>query len=149
MNPKAKTPEILIIEDEVDTRFYLMTLVRSLGFDPILAKDGVQGLDLLARSRPCLIILDIMMPNKGGSRVYEELLASPDFRHIPVLFFSGVDRQAFFHYLKMLNAGSETSLPEPRYYVAKNADPDYLKSIITQAIQENQNPPVREKGDTI
>ena len=127
---KKGKPKVLIIDDEIQMRFYLKTLVESLGLDPLLAKDGVQGLEILKEIKPAAIILDIMMPEKGGSLVYQELMINPGLKMIPIVFFSGVDRKAFFHYIKMLNVNLEHDIPEPKYYVAKNADPEYLKEVI-------------------
>jgi CheY-like chemotaxis protein len=134
MTREKDRPKILIIDDEMQMRFYLMTLVKSLGFDPILAKDGVQGLDILEDIRPAAVILDIMMPKKGGALVYRELVTHPEYQTIPVIFFSGVDRPAFFHYIKMLNLNREHDIPEPAIYVAKDADPEYLKEVIKNCV---------------
>ncbi|NOX32853.1 MAG: response regulator transcription factor [Deltaproteobacteria bacterium] len=134
---KKENPKVLIIEDEMQMRFYLMTLVKSLGFDPILAKDGVQGLDTLKHIRPDTIILDIMMPEKGGAKVYQELARNPLFKSIPVVFFSGVDRKAFSHYIKMLNLNLEHDIPDPGIYIAKNADPEYLKEAIKTCVSKD------------
>ncbi|MBC8440799.1 MAG: response regulator [Deltaproteobacteria bacterium] len=125
------------MEDEIQMRFYLMSLVKSLGFDPVLAKDGVQGLDTLTRIKPSAIILDIMMPKKGGAIVYQELVTHPEFKTIPIIFFSGVDRKAFFHHIKMLNINLEHDIPEPAIFVAKDADSEYLKEIIKKCVLGN------------
>ena len=129
--------KILIMDDEIQMRFYLMSLVKSLGFDPVLAKDGVQGLDTLTRIKPAAIILDIMMPKKGGTIVYQELVTHPEFKTIPIIFFSGVDRKAFFHHIKMLNINLEHNIPEPAIFVAKDADSEYLKAIIKKCVLGN------------
>lgn len=134
---KKEIPKILIIDDEIHMRFYLMTLVKTLGYKPILTNDGVQGLDKLKNIKPAAIILDIMMPKKGGAIVYQELVTHPEFNKIPIVFFSGVDRKAFMHYIKMLNINLENHLPEPGIYVAKDADPEYLKEVIKKAVEGN------------
>ncbi|MCG8616328.1 MAG: response regulator [Desulfobacterales bacterium] len=133
---------VLIIEDEMEMRFYLMTVVKSLGFEPVMTQDGSQGLAALKKMSPDLIVLDIMMPEKGGALVYKELTASDRYRQIPLMIFSGVDRAAFEHYIKMLNAeppdvnGLDIRYPVPKYYVEKSADPDYLKEMITRCIND-------------
>ncbi|MCP3926298.1 MAG: response regulator [Desulfobacterales bacterium] len=136
----TKTEEILIIEDEVQMRFYLMTLVKSMGLNPVLTKDGNEGLLKLSEIKPKGIILDVMMPDKGGALVYKELVTNPDLKNIPVVFFSGVDKSAFFHYIKMLNLKhlkKNETIPEPEYFVAKDADPEYLKEVVKRSINQN------------
>ncbi len=136
----TKTEDILIIEDEVQMRFYLMTLVKSMGLNPILTKDGNEGLLKLSEIKPKGIILDVMMPDKGGALVYKELVTNSDLNDIPVVFFSGVDKDAFFHYIKMLNVKhlkKSKTIPEPEYFVAKDADPEYLKEVVNRSINRN------------
>jgi CheY-like chemotaxis protein len=136
MSQNSARPKILIVDDEIQMRFYLKTLVTSMGYEPVLAKNGVQGLDLLKQIKPAAIVLDIMMPEKGGSRVYQALVSHPEFSTIPVIFFSGVDRNAFVHHIKMLNTQLKIKLPEPENFVAKDADPEYLKKIIQTSIRK-------------
>ena len=131
---KNKKTKILIFEDEMQIRFYLKTLIESLGFEAVTAKDGVQGLEILKEITPSAIILDVMMPNMGGTQVYKELVSRPGLQDIPVIFFSGVDRSAFYHYIRMLNASLPYPVPEPSIYVAKDADPQYLKSVVKNCV---------------
>ncbi|MCF8091947.1 MAG: response regulator [Desulfotignum sp.] len=125
---------VLIMEDEMDMRFYLMTMVKSLGHEPVLAQNGIQGLDMLAKERVDLIILDVMMPEKGGGLVYKELKTHAVYKNIPLIVFSGVNQDAFSHYVKMLNTDPDLNIPEPKYYVEKSADPDYLREVINMCI---------------
>jgi CheY-like chemotaxis protein len=136
---KEIKPRVLIIDDEIQMRFYVMTIVKSLGFDPVMAKDGMQGLDILTDIKPAAIVLDIMMPNKGGSLVYQELVNNPELNHIPIVFFSGVDREAFLHYIKMLNINLENKIPNPEYFVAKDAEPEYLMEVIKKCVLKNDS----------
>lgn len=134
MVEKDDKPVVLIVDDEMQIRFYLMSLVKSLDFEPILAKDGAQGLDVLEDIEPRAIILDIMMPEKGGVLFYQDIMKKPEYSDIPIIFFSGVDRKAFFHHIHMLNASLKQKLKKPEYYVAKDADPEYLKSIVRNCV---------------
>jgi CheY-like chemotaxis protein len=131
---KKKAGTVLIIEDEMDMRFYLMAMVTSLGLESILTRNGVQGLDVLCTQKVDLIILDVMMPEKGGALVYQELKTNFLYRDIPLILFSGVDFHSFVHYIKMLNLGRKFKIPSPKYYVEKSADPDSLKEVIKRCI---------------
>ena len=134
--------EILIIEDEMEMRFYLMTMVKSIGCVPVVTRNGAEGLAALEKAIPAMIVLDIMMPEKGGALVYQELKARPGWLKIPLLIFSGVDRKAFEHYVRMLNAASDNSTPPPEYYVEKSADPDYLRGMMLKCMENgpDENP---------
>lgn len=131
---KLKT--ILIMEDEMDMRFYLMTLVKSLGHIPLITRDGVQGLEKLFASKPDMIIIDIMMPKKGGALVYQQIKQDVNLKDIPLMVFSGVDKKAFFHYVKMLNLKLDCQIDYPEYYVEKSSDPDYVKKMIENCIDD-------------
>jgi CheY-like chemotaxis protein len=126
---------VLIVEDEMDMRFYLSTMVKSLGYTPLITLNGSQGLAALEKQIPNMIILDIMMPKKGGALVFQEIKADPRYNKIPVLIFSGVDYEAFIHYVKMLNA-DQVQTPVPKYYVEKSADPDYVKDMILRCLND-------------
>ena len=128
---------VLIIDDDMQMRFYLMTMVKSLGMEPVTARDGDEGLDILRTLHPALIILDIMMPKKGGTIVYKRITAHKTLKKIPLVFFSAVDRGAFMHYIRMLNNQDQVQIPEPEYYVAKNADPAYLRSVLVRCLNES------------
>ncbi|MCP4021954.1 MAG: response regulator [Desulfobacteraceae bacterium] len=127
------------MEDEMQIRFFLMTLVKSLGFEPVLTVNGLRGLLVLNKASPDLIILDVMMPEKGGALVYRELKTRPEFKNIPVIIYTGVDRDAFLHYIKMLNVKLKTKIPEPEFFVAKSDDPQYLKMIIEKCISTHES----------
>ena len=57
---------IMVIEDDLNTRKLMKTVLEENGYEPILAKDGIDGLDQLDRIQVDLIILDIMMPRMDG-----------------------------------------------------------------------------------
>ncbi len=126
MAASGRKKKVLIIEDEMDMRFYIMSMVKTLGFEPVVAANGNKGMEILSQVNPDLIILDVMMPEKGGALVYQELKSDKAYKHIPTIVFSGVDRASFNHYIKMLNATIKEKIPEPEVYVEKTVDPHYL-----------------------
>jgi CheY-like chemotaxis protein len=119
-------PIILIVDDEMDMRIFMSTLFETSGFRPVAVRDGRQGLEKAAALRPSLIILDVMMPGEGGALMYKALKDDPDLCRIPVVMCSAVSRTSFDHYLKMLNARLDASVPDPDGYVEKPPDPDDL-----------------------
>lgn len=57
---------IMVVEDNSNSRKLMEAVLLQHGYQPILAKDGVEALDLLDRKHVDLIVLDIMMPNMDG-----------------------------------------------------------------------------------
>lgn len=66
-------PTILIIDDEEATRYMLRHLLEQAGYRIRTARDGVEGLGLLAQEKPSLILLDVHMPWLDGKKVVQIL----------------------------------------------------------------------------
>jgi CheY-like chemotaxis protein len=70
---------ILLIEDEPDIRELIVFLLSSKGYEVLAASDGHEALEMLSRSRPALILLDMKMPGMDGwTFVQSYRKSSPD-----------------------------------------------------------------------
>lgn len=78
---------ILIVDDEQDILDLLRFNLENEGYETATATDGLQALEA-AKSRPDLIILDVMLPGKDGWEVMRELRQSPITQKIPVIFLT-------------------------------------------------------------
>jgi CheY-like chemotaxis protein len=92
---------ILIVEDDPDTREMLAMLLSTQGFHAVSAEDGLEGLHLLRTVRrrapdvPCLVLLDLKMPRLGGHEFRRAQLGDPTVASVPVAVMSGaVDVEA-------------------------------------------------------
>lgn len=81
---------ILIVDDFVDYAKLLDNQLREEGFRTSLANDGENAIRKAKSEKPDLIILDIMMPNLGGTEVRVELLKDPSTKDIPIIFLTGL-----------------------------------------------------------
>ncbi|WP_029526033.1 response regulator [Polaromonas glacialis] len=82
---------ILLIEDETDLRETLKELLELIGFEVETAANGREGLaNLETKGRPCLIMLDLMMPVMNGWQFLETLKKDPQHGQaaIPVVVVS-------------------------------------------------------------
>ncbi|SRR6266540_5198919 len=81
---------VFVVDDDEDIREGLMDFLGENGYESVGAADGREALDLLGAGsqRPCVIILDLMMPVMDGRAFREELLRRPDLSAIPVLVIS-------------------------------------------------------------
>ena len=83
-------PQILVIEDTVDTRYFLATLLESR-YQVLVADSGEAGLEMArANMRPELILLDVMMPVMDGYEVMTQLRRDPRTADIPVIFLTAL-----------------------------------------------------------
>jgi two-component system cell cycle response regulator DivK len=78
-------PVLLLIEDNIQNRYLATFLLEKSGFTVIPATDGRLGVELAARARPDLILLDIDLPGMDGYAVAEKLRANPELRSIPII----------------------------------------------------------------
>jgi PAS domain S-box-containing protein len=77
--------QILLVEDEADTREMLRRTLEKGGWTVAEAANGRAALEEVARKPPALILLDLMMPEMDGFEMLEELRARPEWRSIPVV----------------------------------------------------------------
>jgi two-component system, OmpR family, phosphate regulon response regulator PhoB len=78
-------PKILVIEDERALVEPLTANLAREGFDVLVAHDGQEGLRQAQLKLPDLIVLDLMLPVKGGLEVCREIRMGPRTRDIPVI----------------------------------------------------------------
>ena len=79
-------PKIVIVEDTAEARRLIRRILQSQGNFTILeAANGREGLELIQRELPDLIILDLMMPEMDGFTVIESLRAKQETATIPVI----------------------------------------------------------------
>ncbi|HEC70027.1 MAG TPA: diguanylate cyclase [Candidatus Omnitrophica bacterium] len=80
--------KILVVDDELFIRDILKSILEE-EYEVIEAGDGEEGLDLVKKERPDLVILDYKMPKKTGIEVCRELREDPLFLHIPIIMLTG------------------------------------------------------------
>lgn len=83
-------PTVMVVDDEQDVRQILCERLALEGFNTLVAADGYSVFDLLKkeRSRPSLILLDVMMPGQSGWEVMAALKADPATAQIPIILVS-------------------------------------------------------------
>jgi CheY-like chemotaxis protein len=108
---------ILIVEDD-GTSLELMTyLLAAFGHTPLIASDGLEGLQIARREKPQLILIDVHMPRLDGYGLVRQLKMEPRLQTIPLVAVTALamvgDRD------KALAAGFDG-------YIAKPIDPETL-----------------------
>ncbi|MBU1871632.1 MAG: response regulator [Candidatus Omnitrophica bacterium] len=82
--------KILIVDDEEETLIHLSNILKRANYEVISTTKGKEAVDLAIRQRPDLIILDIVLPDMGGSEVATTILGNPATGSIPIVFLTGI-----------------------------------------------------------
>ena len=106
---------VLVADDNADMRQYISRLLTSAGAHVRLAGDGREALEQMRRSRPDLVLSDVMMPVMDGFGLLAELRADDDLRSVPFILLSA--RAGEESRVGGLSAGADDYLVKP--FVAK------------------------------
>jgi two-component system response regulator VicR len=77
--------KVLCIEDEKEMIDLIKLILERKGFEVLGAVGGEEGLEVIRRERPDLILLDLMMPEVDGWEVYRQMKADEQLKDIPVI----------------------------------------------------------------
>jgi DNA-binding response OmpR family regulator len=116
---------ILIIEDDASVRTLLEKSLGAKGYATISCGDGLEGLTELERSRPDLIIVDIMMPRLDGMTFVKAIKGNDRTKPIPVIFLTAKNDPKSM--IQGINLGA-------KYYVTKPFALDELMSKVAKAL---------------
>lgn len=103
--------KILIVDDDQTTRKLLAFYLRSKGYDPLTAENGLDAIEKLGTNTVNLIMSDINMPYMDGIEFVKNVRANSSWAHIPVLMVSteaDADERERAH-----NAGANGYLVKP------------------------------------
>src|SRR6478672_11321553 len=84
-------PILLAVEDELPIVELLTALAAPLGLQMVAAADGAQAIELLGKTRPALVTLDLVLPDRDGFEVLEKIRARSDFDDLPVIVITAVN----------------------------------------------------------
>ncbi|OGO17039.1 MAG: two-component system response regulator [Chloroflexi bacterium RBG_16_48_8] len=76
---------VVCIEDEPEMIDLVRLILGRKGFNVIGADGGIEGLEIVRREKPDLVLLDLMMPDMDGWEVYQQIKADPELRDIPII----------------------------------------------------------------
>ncbi len=127
-----KKKKILVVDDKEDIVRGLKIRLRGNGYDVVSASDPIQGISMVRKEEPDLIILDIRMPGGGGFNLEERLKLFTHTRTIPIIILTG--SAEISHELKAEELGI-------RYYIKKPYDPKKLLEVVEKALKADPSKP--------
>lgn len=103
--------KILIADDEPNIVISLEFLLKREGYEVVVAHDGIQALERVRAERPDLAILDVMMPNRNGFEVCQDLRQDPEFKALRIMMLTAKGRDT--EVSKGLALGADVYMTKP------------------------------------
>lgn len=107
----ARTPRILLAEDNETNILTILSYLEAHDFQVMLARNGIEAVQMAKRHQPNLILMDIQMPDMDGLEATRQLRADPETSQIPVIALTALtmpgDRE------RCLEAGAIDYLAKP------------------------------------
>jgi DNA-binding response OmpR family regulator len=102
--------KILLVDDEPNIVMALEYTLKKKGYDVLIARDGEEALQIFQNNKPCLVVLDIMMPKMDGFEVLEQIKKDKNDTS-KVIFLSAKNKKEDIQ--KGLNAGADDYFTKP------------------------------------
>lgn len=126
--------KVLVVDDDPDVRLFSITVLEENGYTPLEATNGEEGMQLIRKENPDLVILDILMPRESGIRLYRQMKTDKKLDKIPIIILSGITRRSFLRSQKALTEFGGEEVPEPQTYLEKPVEPEELAAAIKAAL---------------
>ncbi len=105
--------KILFVEDEPSLQKTVSEILTQEGFKMLSALDGEEGLKLIKKEKPDLILLDLILPKKDGFEVLKEIKEDKETKDIPVIVLTNLEGVGDVE--KALSLGAATYLVKASY----------------------------------
>jgi len=122
-------PKILVVDDDPDFIKISRTILQSQNYQVITAPNGEQGLEVMRKEKPDLVLLDIMMSYiLDGLDARRQMAADQDLKSIPVIMVTSLTGERV-----------RSELPSDEYvpvseWLHKPIDPDKLLAYVKKAL---------------
>lgn len=105
------TARVLVVDDILANVRLLEAKLAAEYFDVVTAMNGVDALEAVQRTKPDIVLLDVMMPGIDGIEVCRRIKANPQTQHIPVVMVTALDQPE--DRVRGLEAGADDFLTKP------------------------------------
>ncbi len=105
------TARVLVVDDILANVRLLEAKLTAEYFEVVTAMNGLDALDAIQRTKPDIVLLDVMMPGIDGVEVCKRIKSNPSTQHIPVVMVTALDQPE--DRLRGLQAGADDFLTKP------------------------------------
>lgn len=117
--------KILVVDDNTTIIMLIKTKLAANGYEVLSAYNGETGWLAIARDKPDLVLLDIMMPRMDGFQVFEKMLSDPSINGIPVIFLTASGQRE--DEKRAMEMGA-------RHFLTKPFSPNHLLEIVNKLL---------------
>jgi len=128
---------ILIVDDHVLNREFLMTLLSYGGHRLLEASNGAEGLKMVLAEKPDLVISDILMPNMDGYEFVTRMHEHEETANVPVIFYTATYRER--------EAMAVAQSCGVRWVLPKPSDPEVILQTVQEALGLTESAPLAER----
>ena len=140
--------KILIVDDDPDAITFTSSVIEENGYDYVSADNGIKGLALAKEEKPDLVLLDLIMPEKSGMMMLQEMKKDSELSKIPVIIVSGASevlgvdlkdfmiKQPLKGRKKAVETSGEAQLTKPNAFMEKPFGPDELIKVIKKVLKD-------------
>ncbi|HET7057289.1 MAG TPA: response regulator [Nitrospiraceae bacterium] len=118
---KIPSPVVLVVDDEPLMRLLAREALERVGLAVVEAEDGMQAVEAYRRSRPALVLLDLLMPEMDGFSVCAELRRLPAEERTPILIMTGLDDETSIRRAYQVGATDFITKPISRMVLGQRA----------------------------
>ena len=126
--------KVLVVDDDPDVRVFNVAVLEENGYTPVVATNGEEGMQLIKKEKPDLVLLDVLMPRESGIRLYRNIKTNASLKKIPVIMLSGIAQKSFLRSQKALTQFGGKPVPEPEAYLEKPVEPEELAETIKKVL---------------
>jgi len=106
-----KLPTILVVDDDQQNLELVQAYLEDVECRTVAARDGIEALGMVAREKPDLILLDVMMPKMSGFEVCRRLKDNPQTSDIPVIMVTALNE--FGDIERGIDSGTDDFVSKP------------------------------------
>lgn len=121
-----KQPNILLVEDRIDSRMMMRVMLEQHGFIVKEAADGLEAIELVSREVPDAILLDMSLPRVDGYESARRIRQLPGCKNVPIIACTAYNRWEWR--AKSISVGCNA-------FVSKPVDFEKLNKLLLQLLQ--------------
>jgi len=140
--PTGERPtKVLLVEDDFFVRDIYRKKLGDLGYDVVVAENGLEGMDRLKKRTPDIILLDIFMPYMDGREMLREIRGSEIWKDIPVILLTN------FSANEGVRDGFDLGADE--YLIKSHFTPSEVLKKIERVFEERRRHVILDPSDTV